>query len=122
MLAQQDDFIRGSGGELFILNPQSNYNITPLFIVYKLRGDFVLMHSSTEEIDGQLYEQFFQKRNYGTIHFPVAEVVKIHSFYKISDRVCRKLGLRHYDLPYYRIRTTDDLDFFDQTGKGKFDR
>jgi hypothetical protein len=121
ILASEENWVRGTGGELFILNQQSNYNISPLFIVYEVTGDFLFMSLTKKDINRLFYDKKNQKIFYKNLHLPIVTVMNIHSFHKISDRCCRKLGLRHYDLPYYRIRTSDEPSFFDQNGRGELD-
>ena len=121
ILAQSEQWIRGTGGEVFVLKEKGKYYVKDFFIVYKVKGNFALISESFDRSSGSYFHKKLKSKKLNFIFFPLAEVLKIQSFSKISRNEIRMLGLRRFHLPYYRINTAYEPELFLHAGEGSID-
>lgn len=117
ILAAGKNWLRGSGGDIFVLKEKNKYYVKDFFIVYKVRGNFALISESLDNHAGGFFQKNLKSRKLNTIFYPLVEALNIHSFARLSKREIRLLGLKRFHLPYYRINTSYEPELFLNAGE-----
>lgn len=122
IIAQTPSWRRNKGGEMFMQQKQNPYDISYLYIVYKINGTFAFMGQEMESLYANFYADHFQPKVKEKINFPIVEVLNVNSFSKITNKERKRLGLRGFKMEYYRLRITGHETFLKEIEKGKLDR
>lgn len=122
VIAQTPNWRRNKGGEMYMLQKQNPYNISYLYIVYKINGTFAFMGPEMEKLYSNFYSDHYQPKIKEKINFPVVEVLNVNSFSNINNKERKRLGLRGFRLEYYRLRVTGHETLLKEIEKGKLDR
>ena len=119
ILATGEKWIRGEGGDIFVLKEKNKYYVKDFFIAYKVRGNFALISESLDEYAGGFFQKNLKSKKLNSIFYPLVEALNIHSFERLTKREIRLLGLKRFHLPYYRINTAYEPELFINAGETK---